>query len=89
MGVDQQKAHKYHNRWVLSCQMLGDDAYAGFKKLEWFLQKNKLNSLSNHGLEFYSAFALIHDRRPFFIRVEIKGKLEKRWKRAQADISEA
>ncbi|KAI0183469.1 hypothetical protein EV127DRAFT_446853 [Xylaria flabelliformis] len=83
MGVSQQKTYKYYNRWMFSGQLLGDDKHSSFKKLQWFLQENKLDAPANHGPEFRAAFALIHDRRSFFIRVEIKGKLEKRRERVK------
>ncbi|KAI0197825.1 hypothetical protein F4808DRAFT_437756 [Astrocystis sublimbata] len=83
LGVDQQKTYKYHNRWVFSGQFLGDDKHSGFRKLQWLLQENKFDSPSNHVPEFQAAFALTHERRPFFIRVEIQGKLEKKLERVK------
>ncbi|KAI2782754.1 hypothetical protein F4815DRAFT_433425 [Daldinia loculata] len=86
LGVDQQKTYKYYNRWVFSGQLLGDDEHSGFRKLQWFLQENKLDSPSNHRPDFEAAFALIHDHNPFFIRVEIQGKLEKRLDRVKQKL---
>ncbi|KAI0106081.1 hypothetical protein F4814DRAFT_430414 [Daldinia grandis] len=83
LEVGQQKTYKYYNRWVFSGQLLGDDEHSGFRKLQWFLQENKLDSPSNHRPDFEAAFALIHDHNPFFIRVEIQGKLEKRLDRVK------
>ncbi|RYO89754.1 hypothetical protein DL762_003031 [Monosporascus cannonballus] len=83
VGVDQQKTHKHYNRWAFLGQPLGDKGHSGFRKLQWLLQENKLDSPSNHTPEFQAAFALVHDHQPFFIRVEIKGKLEKRLNRVK------
>ncbi|KAI0965408.1 hypothetical protein F4678DRAFT_335678 [Xylaria arbuscula] len=83
MGVSQQKTYKYYNRWMFSGQLLGDDKHSAFKKLQWFLQENKLDAPANHGPEFQAAFALTHSGKPFLIRVEIKGKLEKRRERVK------
>ncbi|RYP20888.1 hypothetical protein DL765_002538 [Monosporascus sp. GIB2] len=83
LGVDQQKTYKYYNRWAFLGQPLGDEGHSGFRKLQWLLQENKLDSPSNHTPEFQAAFALVHDHQPFFIRVEIKGKLEKRLNRVK------
>ncbi|XDG06852.1 hypothetical protein ABKA04_006467 [Annulohypoxylon sp. FPYF3050] len=79
IGIDRQKNYKYHNRWVFSGQLLGNDTYNGFRSLQWVLQENKFDSPSNHKPGFEAAFALVHQgHSPFFIRIEIKGKLEKK-----------
>ncbi|GAP83908.1 hypothetical protein SAMD00023353_0503270 [Rosellinia necatrix] len=83
LEASQQKTYKYYNRWAFSGQLLGDDKHSAFKKLQWFLQENKIDAPANHGPEFKAAFALTHEQRPFFIRVEINGKLEKTRERAK------
>jgi len=48
-----------------------------YKTLKWELSENDLESQSTHSEAVHTAFTFVHDCQPFFLRVEIKGKLKK------------
>jgi hypothetical protein len=49
-----------------------------YKVLQWHVTENELESQSLHSNTVHTAFSFVHGRQPFFMKVEVNGKLESR-----------
>lgn len=83
LGVQAEKTVHCENRWVLSghhvAGSLRDGSFdATYKTLVWDLSENELDAQPLHSNTFHTGLALTHDAKPFFIKVEIEGRLRKR-----------
>ncbi|KAI0188543.1 hypothetical protein F4808DRAFT_454201 [Astrocystis sublimbata] len=50
-----------------------------YKVLQWQITENELNTQSMHSNTVHTAFSFVHGGQPFFMRVEVGGRLE-RWR---------
>jgi hypothetical protein len=57
-----------------------------YRTLRWELTENDLESTSTHSSSIHTAFTFEHDNKPFYIRVEIQGKLQKKSDRLKGKI---
>lgn len=77
MGVDKESSFTYSSRWKFSGHLLpGKGNHWTYKTLKWDLSENDLEAQSTHSNEVHTAFTFEHGGQPFFMRVEIKGKLK-------------
>ncbi|KAI8626244.1 hypothetical protein F5Y19DRAFT_466616 [Xylariaceae sp. FL1651] len=49
-----------------------------YKVLQWHVTENELESQSLHSNTVHTAFSFVHGGQPFFMRVEVNGRLESR-----------
>ncbi|PQE30504.1 2-amino-3-carboxymuconate-6-semialdehyde decarboxylase protein [Rutstroemia sp. NJR-2017a WRK4] len=78
VSVDKESSFTYSSRWKFSGQLLpGKRNHWTFKTLKWELSENDLEAQTTHSNEVHTAFTFEHGGQPFFMRVEIKGKLRK------------
>lgn len=78
MGLDTETSFTSSNRWKFSGHLLpGKGNQWTYKTLKWDLSENDLEPQSTHSPEVHTAFTFEHGGQPFFMRVEIKGKLKK------------
>ncbi|KAM3074160.1 hypothetical protein ACMFMF_006182 [Clarireedia jacksonii] len=78
MGVDKESLFTYSSRWKFSGHLIpGKGNHWTYKTLKWDLSENDLEAQSTHSNEVHTAFTFEHGGQPFFMRVEIKGKLRK------------
>lgn len=79
MGIQQESFSKHSSRWKFSGHLLpgkGRQSWA-YKSLKWDLSENDEEHQSTHANEVHTAFTFEHGGQPFFMRVEITGKLKK------------
>ena len=78
VGVDKESSFSYSSRWKFSGHLLpGKGNHWAYKTLKWDLSENDLQPQSSHSNEVHTAFTFEHGGQPFFMRIEIKGKLRK------------
>ncbi|KAL2010816.1 hypothetical protein VTN00DRAFT_3534 [Thermoascus crustaceus] len=84
VGVSREKQIIYTSRWTFTGQLQpGKEkrlfGYRGtaYRTLKWELTENDLDSQSLHSKTIHTGFAFEHDMKPFLLRVEIAGKLQK------------
>jgi len=78
LGFDRESSSKYSSRWKFSGNLQGKNSTDWtYKTLRWELSENDLDTQSTHSNEVHTAFTFEHGGQPFFMRVEIKGKLKK------------
>jgi hypothetical protein len=82
VGVDREKLTKRTSRWIFSGNTISDKGKGrnmprstAYRTMKWELQENDLEAQSVHNPVFHTAFAFEHERKPFFLKVEITGKL--------------
>lgn len=84
VGVSREKQIICTSRWTFTGQLQpGKErrlfGYRGtaYRTLKWELTENDLDSQSLHSKTIHTGFAFEHDMKPFLLRVEIRGKLQK------------
>jgi hypothetical protein len=84
VGIDTEKTSTHNSRWTFSGQILpGKDKRgrsvrgAAYRTLKWELNENELESRSIHNNVIHTAFTFEHEGKPFYLRVKIKGKLQR------------
>ncbi|KAI0127469.1 hypothetical protein BJ170DRAFT_373603 [Xylariales sp. AK1849] len=79
MGRETEKTHIQESRWTFSSQLKSDpkkkNSWA-YRVLQWELTENELESQAIHSNLIHTAFSFEHDGQPFFMQVEVGGKLE-------------
>lgn len=78
IGVDSEKSITYDSRWTFT----GNLRPAGktdleYRTIKWELREEDPEFQSIHSNMIHTAFAFQHEGRPFLMRVQIKGKLQK------------
>ncbi|KAI2624070.1 hypothetical protein GGS21DRAFT_532832, partial [Xylaria nigripes] len=76
MGQTSETRENKESQWRFSSQTMPDDSGRP-TTLIWNLCESKLDSQPKHKNTFHTALAFEHDGQPFFIRVGVKGKLDK------------
>jgi hypothetical protein len=61
-----------------SAQKNGNQNNWAYKVLQWQITENELESQSMHSNTVHTAFSFVHGGQPFFMRVEVSGRLESR-----------
>lgn len=78
LGANKESSMTSSSRWKFSGHLQGHDSKGWtYKSLKWHLSENDLESESTHSSEVHTAFTFAHGGQPFFMRVEIQGKLKK------------
>ncbi|PQE04193.1 2-amino-3-carboxymuconate-6-semialdehyde decarboxylase protein [Rutstroemia sp. NJR-2017a BVV2] len=83
IGIDTSKRKVLSSRWSFTGQLLfaedKDDATREkvYRRLKWELTENKLESRVLHSNLFHAGFTIEHERQPFYLKIEIEGKLRR------------
>lgn len=81
LGVDLEKSFTCSSRWAFNGQLLPskDGPWGAYKTLRWDLSENELDEQALRSSRFHTAFTFEHSGRPFLMKVEIEGRLERKW----------
>ncbi|KAG8163124.1 hypothetical protein KVR01_007602 [Diaporthe batatas] len=77
IGHERSKVFRQEARWSFYGQLLRKKRTATYASLRWHLNENELEGQAFHNPTFRTAFAFEHCGRPFLIKVDIEGRLEK------------
>ncbi|PYH32934.1 uncharacterized protein BO87DRAFT_417189 [Aspergillus neoniger CBS 115656] len=78
IGVDSEKSITYDSRWTFTGNLRpAQKTDLEYRTIKWELREGDPESQSVHSNLFHTAFAFQHEGRPFLMRVEIKGELQK------------
>ncbi len=77
-GVGQENEYAFiqESRWSLSGNLLAGKSTCLYKTVQWQLTESDLEPQPLHGNIIHTAFSFAHDGHPFFMRVEVNGKLK-------------
>ncbi|KAH9898748.1 hypothetical protein F4778DRAFT_194386 [Xylariomycetidae sp. FL2044] len=83
MGREKQKFNMRECRWTFEGHMKADSRKGRndkrtYKVVQWHLTENQLENQSTHDNIVHTGFSFVHGAQPFFIRVQVSGKLESR-----------
>ncbi|QKX55121.1 uncharacterized protein TRUGW13939_02213 [Talaromyces rugulosus] len=92
LGVDQEKTFNHTSRWMFTGQLVpgkeGRGTGTTYRTLKWELTENELERQSVHSNPIHTAFAFQHERKPFYMQVEIQGKLRKSFRNIKEKTNE-
>ncbi|PYH74795.1 uncharacterized protein BO88DRAFT_400468 [Aspergillus vadensis CBS 113365] len=78
IGVDSEKSITYDSRWTFTGNLRpAQKPGSEYRTIKWELREEDPEFQSIHSNMIRTAFAFQHEGRPFFMRVQIKGKLQK------------
>lgn len=83
IGLKKDKAVTHSSKWVVKGYPVpgnprdGVSGGATYRTLRWELSESDLSSPLAHSNVVHTGLAFTHDAKPFYIRVEIEGKLRK------------
>ncbi|EFX04050.1 hypothetical protein CMQ_978 [Grosmannia clavigera kw1407] len=82
IGFRSEKTTNRSSRWILSSQPLAGRSRhgipgVGYNTIIWNLEENDLIAQPLHSNVFHTGLAITHEARPFYIKVQIAGKLRK------------
>ncbi|TVY69404.1 hypothetical protein Focb16_v001964 [Fusarium oxysporum f. sp. cubense] len=77
IGGESERAFKGSSRWTFMGQVLAGKRPSSYKTLKWYLTDNELESQALRSSCVHTAFAFQHSGKPFLMRVDIEGRLEK------------
>lgn len=77
IGHERSKVFKQEARWSFYGQLLRGKRTNTYASLRWHLNENELESQTFHNPKFRTAFAFEHCGKPFLMKVDIEGRLEK------------
>ncbi|GLA11293.1 hypothetical protein AnigIFM62618_003587 [Aspergillus niger] len=82
IGIDSEKSITYDSRWTFTGNLRpAQKTDLEYRTIKWELREEDPESQSVHNNTIHTAFAFQHEGRPFLMRIEIKGKLQKGRKR--------
>lgn len=77
IGHERSKVFKQEARWSFYGQLIRRKRTSTYASLRWHLHENELQGQTFHNPKFRTAFAFEHCGKPFLIKVDIEGRLEK------------
>ncbi|GLB09649.1 hypothetical protein AtubIFM57258_005575 [Aspergillus tubingensis] len=78
IGVDSEKSITYDSRWTFTGNLRpAQKTDSEYRTIKWELREEDPECQSIHSNMIHTAFAFQHEGRPFLMRVQIKGKLQK------------
>ncbi|RBQ76484.1 hypothetical protein FVER14953_20101 [Fusarium verticillioides] len=77
IGGESERSFKGSSRWTFMGQVLAGKRPSSYKTLKWYLTDNELESQTIRSSCVHTAFAFQHSGKPFLMRVDIEGRLEK------------
>lgn len=87
LGVDKEKTFRCSSRWAFNGQLLpGEGSWGAYKALRWNLAENELDEQAFRSNRVHTAFTFEHSGKPFLMKVEIEGRLEKWSNRARQKL---
>ncbi|KAI0415978.1 hypothetical protein F5X98DRAFT_202291 [Xylaria grammica] len=83
VGRESAKVTVRECRWMFESHLMTGGQKRGrnnwaYKVLQWQITENELETQSSHSNTVHTAFSFVHAAQPFFMRVEVSGKLENR-----------
>ncbi|TGJ84570.1 hypothetical protein E0Z10_g4181 [Xylaria hypoxylon] len=83
VGRESAKVTVRECRWTFESHLMTGGQKRGknnwaYKVLQWQITENELETQSSHSNTVHAAFSFVHGGQPFFMRVEVSGKLESR-----------
>ncbi|KAI1111173.1 hypothetical protein F5Y14DRAFT_328902 [Nemania sp. NC0429] len=83
VGRESAKVTMRECRWTFESHLMTGNRKRGknnwaYKVLQWHITENELEQQSSHSNTVHTAFSFVHSGQPFFMRVEVSGKLESR-----------
>ncbi|KAI1358459.1 hypothetical protein F5Y08DRAFT_115593 [Xylaria arbuscula] len=83
IGRESAKETVRECRWTFESHLMTGSRRRGqnnwaYKCLQWQVTENELEVQSSHSNVVHTAFSFVHSGQPFFMRVEVSGKLESR-----------
>ncbi|KAI3325442.1 hypothetical protein HD806DRAFT_448084 [Xylariaceae sp. AK1471] len=83
VGRESSKVTVRECRWMFESHLKTGGRKRGknnwaYKVLQWHVTENELESQSLHSNTVHTAFSFVHGGQPFFMKVEVSGKLESR-----------
>ncbi|KAJ5288706.1 hypothetical protein N7478_001736 [Penicillium angulare] len=100
LGYERERSVMSSSRWIFTGHILPGSRSAEdrrhennfhsmtYRTLKWELSEDELQPQPTHSSVIQTACALEHDDRPFFIRVEIEGKLRKRSAQLKSNVKQ-
>ncbi|KAI0002302.1 hypothetical protein F4779DRAFT_604025 [Xylariaceae sp. FL0662B] len=82
IGRESEKMVMRECRWTFESHLMTDSRKKkkghnwAYKVLQWHLTENELETQSIHNNLVHTAFSFVHSGQPFFMRVEVSGRLE-------------
>lgn len=77
IGHERSKVFKQEARWSFYGQLIRRKRTTTYDSLRWHLSENELEGQAFHNPKFHTAFAFEHCGKPFLMKVNIEGRLEK------------
>ncbi|KAI1148137.1 hypothetical protein F4825DRAFT_112107 [Nemania diffusa] len=83
VGRESAKVTVRECRWMFESHLMTGGRKRGknnwaYKVLQWQITENELETQSLHSNTVHTAFSFVHGGQPFFMRVEVSGRLESR-----------
>ncbi|KAI8944892.1 hypothetical protein F4801DRAFT_160062 [Xylaria longipes] len=83
VGRESSKVIVRECRWMFESHLMTGGRKRGmnnwaYKVLQWQITENELETQSLHSNTVHTAFSFVHGGQPFFMRVEVSGRLESR-----------
>ncbi|KAI0404696.1 hypothetical protein F4802DRAFT_217286 [Xylaria palmicola] len=83
VGKESAKLTVRECRWMFESHLMTGGRKKGknnwaYKVLQWHITENELETQSLHSNTVHTAFSFVHGGQPFFMRVEVSGRLESR-----------
>ncbi|KAI0487095.1 hypothetical protein F4859DRAFT_326392 [Xylaria cf. heliscus] len=83
VGRESSKVTVRECRWMFESHLMTGGRKRGmnnwaYKVLKWQITENELETQSLHSNTVHTAFSFVHGDHPFFMRVEVSGRLESR-----------
>ncbi|KAI0441239.1 hypothetical protein F4803DRAFT_433214 [Xylaria telfairii] len=83
VGRESAKVTVRECRWMFESHLMTGGRKRGmnnwaYKVLQWQITENELETQSLHSNVVHTAFSFVHGGQPFFMRVEVSGRLESR-----------
>lgn len=76
VGYERSKSFMRQARWSFNGQRLPEKNSWVYRTIQWELSENELERQSFHSTTVRTGFAFEHSGQPFFMKVDIQGKLE-------------
>jgi hypothetical protein len=78
IGGGSVTSFQQSTRWWFDGQLIPGDRTGVYKSLRWHFIENDFEKQPSHSSRVYTAFTFVHSGKPFLMKVDIDGRLERR-----------